>query len=465
MSLLNQIRKRWRRGRLGSRDYRKVRRDVEDALQRGDVLSAWRLWQPIVGHPATELSDKYLWNDAFVLLAEIAFYVLQDEEAARQIAFVAQNREHVAALRTVATEMTERNAPAVGATLLAQALRLAPQDDELRLQFCDVLFRCRKYSGAAALLRGTPLLERDLRAHYLFALNQMMIGRLERVEAILLKSRELASHQSDDEARIVVEFLEGLVERGRVVEDRTPLDERDLRGWHWVLNGAVLLHLSMVGREEMNGRYAWIQDSYSLCRSGLESIGALMQQWGMQIPRVFGTADRGSSMLGHAAAQYFGVPFVEWSSESVDSPGLIVVYDLDEIDPALLESLSVHRPGQILWSHASSWFNPLPFAPDVTTFLYEVVEPPWRTRAVDPGDPSGPLQIVEDEGSPVDLAQKILVAEPHEPPDEITRLLDFASAIGGLSGHHGAGALRKEEKRRPYFADSPVHSNSFQTLL
>ena len=57
---------------------------------------------------------------------------------------------------------------------------------------------------------------------------------------------------------------------------------------------------------------------------------------------------------------------------------MVVAYDLDSLGSEdLLVQIADHRPGQILWAHASCWTNPFPFSPDLTTFLYQYNASPW----------------------------------------------------------------------------------------
>ena len=58
------------------------------------------------------------------------------------------------------------------------------------------------------------------------------------------------------------------------------------------------------------------------------------------------------------------IPAEPWSESRAAEPGLIVVYNLAALDGDLLKSLREHRPGQILWAHASCWTSEPPFAAD-----------------------------------------------------------------------------------------------------
>jgi hypothetical protein len=138
----------------------------------------------------------------------------------------------------------------------------------------------------------------------------------------------------------------------------------------------LLLHLSPHGLDQMNGRYAFVQDGDAVCLEGIRRAGS-DARWGVKPPRVFLLPDRDSAILGHATARVLGVPAEPWPSEGIASPGLIVAYDLDDVDPELCAKVSPHAPGQVLWCHAASWTTEPPFAADLTTYLYQINTSPW----------------------------------------------------------------------------------------
>src|SRR5258708_13714115 len=90
-------------------------------------------------------------------------------------------------------------------------------------------------------------------------------------------------------------------------------DRRDLRGWHFVLTGGLLLHLSPHGFDEgMNGRYAFVQDSGALCLEGIQRLRAVLDTLKCTVPRVFELPERSSAILAHAVAQLLHCPLVPW---------------------------------------------------------------------------------------------------------------------------------------------------------
>jgi hypothetical protein len=175
-----------------------------------------------------------------------------------------------------------------------------------------------------------------------------------------------------------------MVARADRVAGLCPLDERDLRGWHFVLTGGLLSHQSPYGFDEpMHGRYAWLADSLPRIATGLDRLAGLVT--GLDLPCVYAPPGRNHEILARAVATRFGISVVPWPAVGIPAPGLVVVYDLAELPPSEVGRLVQRRPDQIVFAHASPWTLDSPIAPDVTTLLYQTLVPPWDTSTlVDP---------------------------------------------------------------------------------
>ncbi len=181
----------------------------------------------------------------------------------------------------------------------------------------------------------------------------------------------------------------------------------DLRGWHYVLTGAILLHVSPYGFEEMRGRYAWTQDSYERCRGGLDRLEMVLRAWERLPQRILSAPDDPSRALALAAGGVLGIPVEPWQQ---DRRGLIVTYDLAGLPGALLGELSRHDEGTVLFSHATCWTLPTRlFAADLTTYLYQSNAAPWADRPK-MGEPQKVERIPADPGPPEVWAERILAA-------------------------------------------------------
>jgi hypothetical protein len=172
-----------------------------------------------------------------------------------------------------------------------------------------------------------------------------------------------------------------IVARADRLAGTSPLDARDLRGWHYVLTGGLLLHQSPYGfAAPMHGRYAWLQDSLPRIATGLDRLGALLAP--LDVPCIYAPPGRDHEIVARAASIRLGLPRAPWPAVGVPAPGLVVLYDLAGLPAADVARLLPRRADQVVFAHASSWTHDAPIAPDVTTLLYQSLVAPWAEAMV-----------------------------------------------------------------------------------
>ncbi len=251
-----------------------------------------------------------------------------------------------------------------------------------------------------------------------------------------------------------------MLERGEVAARVCPLDATDLRGWHFVTSGGLLLHLSPFGFSEgMHGRYAMTQDSAVRCRQGLLRLHAVLDEWDQAPSRVLLLPDRSSHVLGLAAAAMYGVPAEPFDAET---PGLVVAYDLNRLDQSTPAAVAHHHPEQVLFAHATCWTEPPPCVPDLTTYLYQVNVEPGRELADEDASEPSDAPLDPDDPTVQVAVQAILDAivddDPDElPSDKLTNLVTFTEAVRPLTA-----AVKAEGLRGPMWEGGPVSSNRFE---
>jgi hypothetical protein len=190
---------------------------------------------------------------------------------------------------------------------------------------------------------------------------------------------------------------------------------------------------------------------------GLRRLESVLKEWGVAPPRVFAIAEPSSAVVAHAAAAILGVKAEPWPKEGIDRPGLIAVYDLGKLDDGWLGGLAEHRPGQVLFAHASCWTEDQPVSADIVTLLHQYDASPWEPQIVVRPDGKGTTKSDPAKGSPTDLAAKLLEIAPE--PDELNEdaaVLTFARAM-----KLDAAAFVASGPRERQFAGSPVRSSRF----
>ena len=195
-------------------------------------------------------------------------------------------------------------------------------------------------------------------------------------------------------------------------------------------------------------------------RQGIERVGRVLADRALLPARVVAAPDRASRILAGATARVLDLPLVHWAGEET-AEGLVTVWSMDAVgDAAFLQALKDHRPGQVLFVHASSWVDPFPYAPDVTTYLHQFVTNPYT---------GGALRVVEGEtvrAEPDPRGDDALADEIAASGDgdgsrsTIEHVLAVARAISGVEEvHRGFG--RTFGPRLRARAGSPVRSSRF----
>lgn len=292
-------------------------------------------------------------------LAELAQSVVRDPDSPDQ-------------LYQLGYALIDAGAPEVAATVLWHCLALVGDSEEVVCELVSALESALAHGDAFDVLaKHEALRARSYLPRYLYAYNAAMTGRLDIVRATL---PSLAPISADTEALHAT--IAGIVERADRVDGATPLDARDLRGWHYVLSGSLVMHQSPYGYDEpMHGRYAWLADSLPRVAYGIDRLAKLIAP--LNLPCVYAPEGRDHEILAEAIARRTGLPRAPWPVIGVPAPGLVCVYDLAQLPAAHLAQLEQRRDRQVLFAHGSSWTVDAPLAPDVTTLLYQSLVPPW----------------------------------------------------------------------------------------
>lgn len=306
---------------------------------------------------------------------------------------------------------------------------------------------------ACDTLRGVPeLLDVDFFLRYLLAFNGIMAGDL----ADALQSMEMLGEPSDPDETAMAARVGDMLARANAIRDICALDGKDLRGWHYVLTGGILTHLSPYGFDDgMNGRYAFTQDSHARCKEGLLRLKAVLDAWGNTPDRIISAGDRGSSILAAAAAELFDLPLEPFGDPR--RAGLIVAYDPMEVPDEFYGPLSECMPGQMLYCHAARWTEPAPYTPDIVTLLYQTNMAPWGERMqIDP-ESHGSETVPPDTRPAEEVAADILGATPDD--EDMADIGDLARIAAAMKDK--SAAFQSSGERSPIWYQGPVKSSRF----
>jgi len=346
--------------------------------------------------------------------------------------------------------LIDAGAPDIAASILWRCLGLVGESEEVVCELVSALESAMAYHDALDVLsEHATLRQRSFLCRYLYAFNAAMSGKLELTRESL---PELAP--DSPEAEVMAGTIAAIVARAERVSPVTTLDDRDLRGWHYVLSGGLLLHQSPYGYDEpMHGRYAWLADSLPRIATGLERLKELVA--GLDLPCVYAPPGRGHEIVALAASKKLGLPIAPWPAIGVPAPGLVVVHDLAELDEADAARLQQRRADQILFAHACPWTQDSPIAPDVTTLLYQTLVAPWgQISELDP-ETREVRQSSADLRTPDAIADEIVTSHGLEGEDLAADEPVRWSALVGTAWPPAPGP------RSRLWAGGPVPSNRF----
>ncbi len=428
---------------LDLENYQTTFNAASQALADGDSQQAFQSLRSILRYPGHPLLTEH-WGQAFGLFAEIAKIFVGDEFAVK-IQKVVKNADDIEALYDLGYDLIEYGLPEISSTVLNRANTIEPGHAGIVCELVCGLEKDSLHAEACRVLRADAnLLTNNFICRYLLAFNSIMTGNLVEPKQIL---PSLQTSQDETEAFMAAKIA-NILQRSELVKGYSTLDGQDLRGWHYVLTDGLLLHISSAGfNEGMNGRYAYVQDRYSLIREGMERLIAVLNAWEVKIPQVFVLPDKNSEILARAIASRLACPVVEWQDEETNAPGLVVAYDLGTLESDLVEQLVDRHPEQFLWSHAVCWTEDLPFAADFTTYLYQINTAPW--------EPS----IGEENFNDIDKSSEEIIAEilnvTLDPEDmaDLNNLLKIALRVNNVP--------HLSDYRLKQYVGSPVPSSRF----
>jgi hypothetical protein len=324
---------------------------------------------------------------------------------------------------------------------LALALHLAPGSAAVLSELVTALESDRQHAQAVAVLEEhEPVLQWTHRFQYVY--NALMAGLLDKATGGFGRLPE----PEDTTWRPARDKVRHMLARAQLARAVTPLDNRDLRGWHFVLTGGILATVSPYGfTEAMTGRWAYLGDTLAACAATLARLQLILTAGAATPLTVALMPDRSSRILGTAAAAMLGLPATDFGLGQASAHSLVVAYDLTSTDPDAAAALRQRAPGQILFERATCWTAPPRVTADISGLLGQLVVPPWEghiCRLEDGTVGEGP----SDSRPAAAIASEITQTAPLQdegdgsaPPDRDDALRGFVQAVTATGGHERGG--------------------------
>ncbi|WP_416984830.1 hypothetical protein [Streptomyces sp. T028] len=349
----------------------------------------------------------------------------------------------------------ERGVPYLAIPALREALRLTPGSAAVLRELVSAYEREERHRDAVDALSAHEDALADWPDRYLLVFNAVLAGDLD----LARRQHALLPAPDDDIWLPARDRQNRVLARAASAAEASPLDAADLRGWQYVMGGTLLGMLSPFGFEDgMAGRYAWLQDSHEQCLRGLLRLKAVLEAAEARPTSVSLLPDRGSRILGLAAAEVLGLPAHPFEEGRHDT--VVIAYDLNETaraeqgpGPEIIGQLFERAPGQILHEHASCWTDPPVITADSVTLLHQSLMAPWDAQLRQSAD--GGVESGEPDDRPqTEIAADIVAADPapEEDIDPVGRLTDFVTAVRGTWLHGDRAGLKSA---------GPVRSSRF----
>ena len=284
--------------------------------------------------------------------------------------------EHFPALFRYGYACVEYEAPFLAIRPLEQALEMMPGALPVMGELVSALEFDGRHAQAVEVLEAHEgILEWEQRLYYVY--NAVMAGSLDKAAAGFARLPETA----DPRWAPAREKVRRMLARAAAVRGHSPLDMRDVRGWHYVLTGGIVAELSPYGLDDgMNGRWCFVNDSLWTCAGALARLQLVLTAARVEPEVVAVLPDRASRIIGTAAGSVLGLPVTDFAASRPGAGALVVAYDLGATDPAAATALRRRVPGQVLFERATCWTDPPGVTADVCGLLGQVVVPPWEPQ-------------------------------------------------------------------------------------
>jgi tetratricopeptide (TPR) repeat protein len=395
-------------------------------LEQGSPFFALEMMRGALDYPESPRTDDE-WTRAFDLLARILDGL--EQKAIGNLCRAVASALDVDLHYRLGHALIDYRRPAMAASILARAHRLAPTREDVLEELVAALELEGRFDDARRALASATLTK--FLTRYLLAFNTLMSGDIDEGRRLTAALQPATSDDAFMRAR-----LDEMFARIDAVQGVTPLDPTDLRGWHFVVTGGLLLHLAPTALG-FNGRYGTLEDSEALCLEGIRRLASVLEAWGAMPKRVLAYQNPDSARFSRAVGTVLGIPVRDVIAP--EGPGLFVAYDLAAVLPEVLSGLVKCEPGRVVFSHASQWTKEHPTTADATTLLYETNVSPWNRHTIFPHRPdlpSGPPTESDDE-----LANRIVHTPlPADALSDLKKLLDLARAVAPLTpARRGSG--------------------------
>lgn len=367
--------------------------------------------------------------------------------------------------------------------LLRRALSLAPGDVKVVCELAIALLGEFQPHEARAALLAVDLGD-DPDAVILLHHSRLLCGDTGGIQQFVVRQRpplddELASTPEGPAREEIQKSLDRLDQLEESLRRLTtiPQPERNLRHWHFIQYGAVILHVvspvAPVENRDMRGRYAGVAPTVE----DIERIAARLIRLLAALDRtpqtVIALPDSDSLRVAETVAKAAGVPMEALPSPLANrsSQQMMEAFDRERDLLALTGSLVVAadnrrldaypafrqvRPEQTVFAFSHHWLAASSLTPDVSGFMCQTCRFPWTAPVNTPAEP-GPRARFSDPDPPQRPTppRRVPTPTPADVPEDFS---DFEPTAAFYQQRAALikGVPEAGPHRSPFLRDSPV---------
>src|SRR6185503_8378695 len=232
---------------------------IAQVIAGGDQRAGYAQLAARIGWPrGKDLPELAPWLALLANLAERR----GAEQLARLARHVVRDPDSPDRLYELGYALIDAHASGIAASVLWRCMQLVGDSEQVVCELVSALETHLAHGDAFALLEAREALRAEsFMCQYLYAFNAAMSGRLDVTRAVLPSLGRDGANDDQSGARfaghdqsgarfaghdraIMIGAIRGIVERADRVAGAFPLDAADLRGWHYVLTGGLLVHQS-----------------------------------------------------------------------------------------------------------------------------------------------------------------------------------------------------------------------------
>ncbi len=450
----------WYNYTMSNVDFDQTIKLVKTHIAAKELQEANNLLRKVVDYPTDFITYQATFPviiDTFILLIE-HFNIPAALKAAKTI-----QKEGIdgTELFNLAYALIDAEWPEFAANIFRMLYNSGLKEEAVVTEYAIALERSGYNEEAMKILQeNLPIVEKSLYLSYVLAFNAINAGYPVQTK----KAFELMKKNYDSTAQFHTTFLErvrNFITRHDAISKKIYLVKNDLREWHFIINGSILLYYSPFGWDQMHGRFGALQEDVFSMKIGVIRMAEAMKKLNLGVKTILFVDNYQSKILATALSKVTGLPLKEITPKNEDEKGLISLYKWDNLTPELQEKLHKKHDGQYMWVHSDNWIGEHGYEPDFVTHLSQYCSDPWEPQLrfhIEHGKSDEPLISKDVEEAVKQILDYKVEKKDFDSHDEFNKFLDALTKTMKPSPF----IYEEDSMRNRSYSVNIVKSNSFR---